>query len=82
MEAVKPTEVTALHEENEWGIECVQGDEEVQSTSTSQQQTASTVEGLKFAYDVPQGREEDNIIDAKPSKPIDLSQLRNQLKGL
>lgn len=82
IEEEKSTEVAVVHEENEWGIECVEDEEIESSNSTSQQQAPTTVQGLKFAYDAPERQNEEETKSAQTSKPIDLSSLRNQLKGL
>lgn len=81
----KPMEVAIIHDENEWGIECIPDEEESTSSSTQPPPTTSTVQGLKFAYDAPDqhNKQDDNEDkDAKSSKPIDLSSLRAQLRGL
>jgi len=82
-EETKPEQVATVHEENEWNIECVADEALDEPTAAVSSTSHATVQGLKFAYDAPDPKEDTKEEDNKqPQKPIDLSQLRAQLKGL
>jgi hypothetical protein len=79
----KPVEVAIVHDENEWGIECI--DDEADQASSSQAPQTEMVQGLRLAYEAPDAQVQESGEQAEeetPKETVDLAALRAQLKGL
>uniref|UniRef100_A0AC34QQW7 THIF-type NAD/FAD binding fold domain-containing protein n=1 Tax=Panagrolaimus sp. JU765 TaxID=591449 RepID=A0AC34QQW7_9BILA len=78
IQKVEEPEAAVVHEDNDWGIELVSGDEEPSAVENGIQMAA----GVKLAYDVPTSYNNEVPEEQTKATTNDLSNLMAQLKNM